>query len=70
MSADEIERIALEMIERFGEGAAYVARKLAEVSDEVQDDTLTPAETWNAIADAIERALGEDVAGRRAEDRG
>jgi hypothetical protein len=51
----QIECVAQEMIERFGDGAAHVARKLAEVSHEVQDEMLTSAETWNAIAEAIER---------------
>jgi hypothetical protein len=44
-----------EMIDRFGDGAAHIARKLAEVSDQVQDDLVTSAEAWRAIADAIER---------------
>ena len=52
---DGIERIAREMIDRFGEGAAHIARKLAEISDEVQDDRLPSAEAWRAVADAIER---------------
>jgi hypothetical protein len=51
----QIERVAREMIEQFGDGAAHVARKLAEVSDEVQDEMLTSAETWREIAEAIER---------------
>jgi len=51
----QIERVAREMVELFGDGAAHVARKLAEVSDEVQDDMLTSAETWREIAEAIER---------------
>jgi hypothetical protein len=51
----QIERVAREMIERFGDGAAHVARKLAEVSDEVQDEMLTSAETWHEVALAIER---------------
>jgi hypothetical protein len=54
-SVDGIERIAREMIDRFGDGAAQIARKLAEVSDEVQDKMLPSAEAWRAIADAIER---------------
>jgi hypothetical protein len=53
----QIDRVAREMIERFGEGAVQVARKLAEVSDEVQDEMLTSPETWREIADAIERLL-------------
>ena len=67
---DHIKRVALEMIEQFVDGAAYIARKLAEVSDEVQDDRLTSAETWRDIADAIEKALTGSVTNRRADDRG
>ena len=52
---DGIERVAREMIERFGELAAPVARELAAASDEVQDEMLISAEAWRAIADAIER---------------
>ena len=51
----QINRVAREMIEQFGDGAAQVARKLAEVSDEVQDEMLTSSQTWHEIADAIER---------------
>ena len=54
-SIDGIERIAREMIDQFGDGAVNVARKLAEVSDQVQDKTMPSAEAWRAIADAIER---------------
>jgi hypothetical protein len=43
-SGDGIERIAREMIDRFGDGAVHVARKLAEVSDQVQDKTMPSAE--------------------------
>lgn len=64
---DYIRHIARGMIERFGAGAAHIARKLAEVSNEVQDNALTSAEIWNEIANAIERELGEaPMAGRRA----
>jgi len=51
----QIDRIAREMVEQFGDGAAHVARKLADVSDEIQDEMLTSAETWRQIADAIEQ---------------
>jgi sugar-specific transcriptional regulator TrmB len=51
----QIERVAREMIELIGDGAAQIARKLAEVSDEVQDEILTSAETWREIAEAIKR---------------
>jgi hypothetical protein len=54
-NVDGIERVALEMIERFGDRATHVARKLAEVSDQVQDKMLPSAAAWCAIADAIER---------------
>lgn len=56
-NGDHIERIALEMIERFGDGATYVALVLADVSDEVQDDMLRSAETWRDIAEATEQFL-------------
>jgi hypothetical protein len=52
---DGIERIAREMIDRFGDRAVGVARKLAEVSAQVQDKMLPSAGAWSAIADAIER---------------
>ena len=52
---DGIERIAREMIDRFGNRAADVARKLAEVSNQTQDKMLPSAEAWCVIADAIER---------------
>ena len=54
---NQIEHVAREMIEQFGDGAAHVARELAEASDEVQDEMLTPAKTWREIADTIERLL-------------
>jgi hypothetical protein len=52
--ADDVEGVALEIIERFGAEAAQVARGLAESTDEHQ---RASAETWRAIAGAIERAL-------------
>ena len=55
MSDDGIERIAREMIDRFGDRAVHVARKLAEISDQVQDKMLPSAAAWCAIADAIDR---------------
>jgi hypothetical protein len=55
----QIERVARQMIDRFGEEAEYVARALAEVSDEVQDELLMPGETWREIVEAIERRLSE-----------
>jgi hypothetical protein len=54
-NVDGIERIAREMIDRFGDRATHIARKLAEVSDQVQDKMLPSAAAWCAIADAIER---------------
>jgi hypothetical protein len=56
---DYIKHAAREMIERFGAGAAHIARKLAEVSNEVQDDALTSVEIWKEIANAIEREIAE-----------
>jgi hypothetical protein len=54
---DIVEGIARGMIDRFGSGAAHVARALAEVSNEVQDEAVTSAETWREIVDVIERLL-------------
>jgi hypothetical protein len=48
-----IEWIALEMIKRFGDGAARIARELAEIAD-VRTD-LSSAEKLSNIARAIER---------------
>lgn len=56
-----VERVALEMIDQFGASAAYIALKLAEASDEVQDDLLPSAETWREIANVIERQLTNDA---------
>jgi hypothetical protein len=55
--SDIVESIARGMIDRFGSGAAHVARAFAEVSDEVHDQTVTSSETWCEIVDAIERLL-------------
>jgi hypothetical protein len=51
---DGIERLALEMVVRFGGGAARVAHGLAEAAEEQQRDT---AHAWRGIADAVERVL-------------
>jgi hypothetical protein len=51
---DGIKPAALEMIKRFGDAAAYVAREMAEIANERHGDILS-AETWRDIADAIER---------------
>ena len=53
MSVDGIERIAREMVDRFGDQATHIARKLAEVLDQVQDKMLPSADAWRAIGDAI-----------------
>ena len=50
---DDVERVALEMIKRFGDGAAHIARELAEIADVLDD--LSSAERWSNIARAIER---------------
>jgi hypothetical protein len=52
-NGDEIEGVALEMIERFGAKAAHVARELAQSTEERQRNS---AQTWRDIANAIERA--------------
>jgi hypothetical protein len=50
---NDVERIALEMIKRFGGGAARIARELAEIADVLTD--LSSAEKWSNIARTIER---------------
>jgi len=50
---NDVERIALEMIKRFGDGAAPIARELAEIADVLAD--LCSAEKWSNIARSIER---------------
>jgi hypothetical protein len=49
---DNVEHVALEMIERFGAGAVHIAREQAEAAASVPD-----AEAWRNIAEAIERLL-------------
>jgi hypothetical protein len=49
---DDIEGVALELIERFGAEAAHVARDQAEIAASVSD-----AKAWRNVADAIERLL-------------
>ena len=51
--ADDVGRIALEMVERFGTSAVHIARKQAEIVVAVPD--APSAELWHDIADAIER---------------
>ena len=51
---DDVERGALEMIKRFGDGAVQTARELAERSDK-RPCGMRSAETWRDIADAIDR---------------
>ena len=53
-NADEVERAALEMIVRFGGGAARVVRGLAASAEEQQ---RTSAQAWRDIADAVEILL-------------
>ena len=62
-----IECVALDLIERFGDRAASIARELAEIANEPHGEILS-AETWIDITDAIERALREGVTGRRIND--
>ena len=49
---EDVERVALEMVGRFGAEAAHVARELAERAAGRRRDT---APAWRDIADAIER---------------
>ena len=51
---DEIECVAVEMVGRFGNAAAHVARGLAASAEQRQ---RISALTWPEIADAIERVL-------------
>jgi hypothetical protein len=51
---DDVEGVALEMIERFGAKAAHVARELAGNAEEQKRNS---AQTWRDIADAIERSF-------------
>ena len=49
---DDVERVALEMVGRFGAEAAHVAHELAKSAEGRRRDT---APAWRDIADAIER---------------
>ena len=49
---EDVERVALEMVGRFGAEAAHVARELAERAARRRRDT---APAWRDIAEAIER---------------
>jgi hypothetical protein len=49
---NSVELAALEMIERFGLMAVYIARDLAEKAEEEQRNSSPP---WHDIADAIDR---------------
>jgi hypothetical protein len=55
----DIERVALDLIDQFGDLATLIARELAMASGEMQDDMLLSAETWRAVIDAIERLLSD-----------
>jgi hypothetical protein len=48
--ADDVKRVALEMIERFGAAAVGFAREQAEIAEGLLD--ISSAETWRDIADA------------------
>jgi hypothetical protein len=47
-----VERDALDMIDRFGFAAVYLARELAETAEERRGQS---AQAWHDIADAIDR---------------
>jgi hypothetical protein len=51
---ETIERTAVEMIKRFRSAAAHIARELAEIADDNQNDRPS-AETWRNVADMVER---------------
>ncbi len=55
--ADEVERIALDLIERFCDAVVSIARELAAASIKARDEMLISAETWRDIIDVIERLL-------------
>ena len=54
MSGDDIERLAWDLIARFGDLAAPIACELAAASGEAQDEIALSAETWRDIINAIE----------------
>lgn len=49
----DVEDVAVEMIDRFGDGAAHIAREQAEIAAAVPD--MASVEAWRNVADAIER---------------
>ena len=53
--AQDVEPVALEMVQRFGSSAVNIARWQAEIVAAVPDMLL--AKMWRDIADAIERLL-------------
>jgi hypothetical protein len=62
MSGDHIECIAWDLIARFGDLAAPIARELAAVSGEMQDHMIHPTELWRDIIDIVERLHRKDAA--------
>ncbi len=54
MSGDDIERIAWDLIARFGDLAVPIACELAVASGEAQHEIVLSAETWRDIIDRIE----------------
>jgi hypothetical protein len=58
MGNDDIERDALDMIDRFGNAATRLARVRAKIAaDQIDNQRL--AQTWRDVADAIERLCPE-----------
>jgi len=53
--AQDVEPVALEMVQRFGSSAVNIARWQAEIVAAVPD--MLSAKMWRDIADAIERLL-------------
>jgi hypothetical protein len=66
---DDIECVALDLIERFGDSATSISRELAEIANHPYGEILS-AEGWQDITDAIEQALREGVTGRRVDAAG
>ena len=50
---DDLDRVAVEMIKRFGVAAAHIACEMAEIADALPD--MLSAESWRDIAVAVRR---------------
>ena len=54
----DIERIAFDQIERFGELAEPIARELATASSEARDEMLLSPQTWQAMRSRMQYSYG------------